>query len=282
MKLKKLSKILKANFNLFSFVLFKDKGVYFRNMISHFYLGIPMFKSIPPIEILSLNGVPIELTRKRIKNINLRIGSDGRVKMSVPYKYSNTIIQRFLQEKSVWIFNHLNQMSIPQTPNILEFVEGELHLFLGKSFPLKIFEQSSKPTIRIDDHCLSFFIKESATLEDKKALLQAFYRSQMAALLPDLIKKWEPIIGVQVLESRIKAMKTRWGTCNILKKRIWLNAHLIQKPLHCLEYVLVHEMVHLLEASHNKRFYQLMTQFLPNWKQCKNELATTGTHHFDH
>ena len=98
-------------------------------------------------------------------------------------------------------------------------------------------------------------------------------RQEMRALLPTLIQKWEVIIGVRVNEWHIRAMKTRWGTCHPLKKRICLNLHLMQKPLICLEYVIVHELVHLLEASHNQRFYALMTQFMPEWKEYKRLLS---------
>ena len=113
------------------------------------------------------------------------------------------------------------------------------------------------------------------TSQQKTHVLTSEHREQMRALLPPLFEKWEAIIGVKASEWGIKAMKTRWGSCNTVKKRIWLNLHLIHKPLICLEYVLVHELVHLLEASHNKRFYALMTEFMPAWKEHRELLKTT-------
>ena len=110
---------------------------------------------------------------------------------------------------------------------------------------------------------------------EKTPMLTAEHREQMKALLPPLFEKWEAIIGVKANAWGIKAMKTRWGSCNTVKKRIWMNLHLIHKPRICLEYVLVHELVHLLEASHNKRFYALMTEFMPEWKAHRQLLKVT-------
>jgi len=106
----------------------------------------------------------------------------------------------------------------------------------------------------------------------REALLYNWYRRQMKQQLPELVAKWEQIIGVQVTECKIKRMKTRWGTCNPLARRIWLNLELIKKPVHCLEYIIVHELVHILEKHHNDRFKGLMDQYLPLWRQHREEL----------
>lgn len=121
-------------------------------------------------------------------------------------------------------------------------------------------------------HC---FLRSYA-LEDRTQFLQNWYRKQMQLLLPALIQKWEPIIGVSVQAWGIKSMKTRWGSCNVVAKRIWLNLNLIKKPLVCLEYVLVHEMVHLLEANHSKRFYAHMNRLMPQWKEHQHLLESFG------
>jgi hypothetical protein len=167
----------------------------------------------------------IIITRKKIKNLILRITRDGQVKISAPYRCPKKVIDDFLAQKQTWIAKQQNIMQ----------------------------EHVSQPAA------------PSLTRE---------HREQMKAILPPLFEKWEAIIGVQASAWGVKVMKTRWGSCNTLKKRIWINLHLIHKPRICLEYVLVHELVHLLEASHNQRFYALMTEFMPDWKAHRQLLKT--------
>jgi len=155
------------------------------------------------------------------------------------------------------------------------FHTGELHSFLGHSYPLMMHESVTQNGVFLAEHHILCYVPQNATSHLKKNLLHSWYREQMRLLLPQLIQKWEPIIGVQVHQWTIRAMTTRWGSCNVVLKKICLNLNLIQKPLQCLEYVLVHEMVHLLEASHNKRFYTLMTQFMPEWKVYKEQLKVS-------
>lgn len=168
----------------------------------------------------------IMITRKKIKNLILRVTRDGQIKISAPEKCPEKIINTFLEQKKYWI---AKQQSI-------------------------MLERANQPEAPIltNEHC-----------------------DQMKAILPPLFEKWEVIIGVKAHEWGVKAMKTRWGSCNTVKKRIWINLHLIHKPRVCLEYVLVHELVHLLEASHNKRFYALMTEFMPDWKAHRQLLKTS-------
>lgn len=166
------------------------------------------------------------ITRKKIKNLILRVTREGQVKISAPQRCSVKTIEAFVEQKQAWI---VKQQSI-------------------------MLEHTNK---------------------QKNQLLTSEHREQMKALLPPLFEKWEAIIGVKASEWGIKAMKTRWGSCNTVKKRIWLNVYLMHKPQICLEYVLVHELVHLLEASHNKRFYALMTEFMPRWKEHRRLLKTT-------
>lgn len=193
-------------------------------------MNLLMFRRCKKSTILKLDGFEVALSKKRVKNINLRIDRAGKVTMSVPSYCSLEQIYHFLSVKREWILEHLEQTRSQPIP-----------------LPVPVMSEAQ----------------------------QNEYRAQMHAIIPDLIRKWEPILGVTVHEWRSRAMKTRWGSCNTIKKRIWLNLHLMQKPLQCLEYVLVHEMVHLLEASHNRRFHQLMSQFMPQWKQYKRDLTLT-------
>lgn len=222
-----------------------------------------------------IDDFTITLVRKKIKNINLRISLSGEVKVSAPLRLPLPQIHRFLEEKREWIDHHRRRIKARQPQHPLTLTTGDCLYFLGDPYEWIVYEQEKYPRIEIDNTRMHCFIKANASFAEKNELLQRWYRNQMANLLPELIQKWEAIVGVKINAFGIRAMKTRWGSCNILKKRIWLNLNLIEKPLGCLESVIVHELVHLLEASHNKRFYALMSQFMPNWKQHQQSLRNS-------
>jgi predicted metal-dependent hydrolase len=215
--------------------------------------------------LVQMHGIDIHLSRKRIKHINLRIDAEGKVKVSAPMRCALTTIARFLQEKKDWIIQHRARLLLRPQVSQAQFFSGEPHLFLGQMYTLIIHEHAPQQRVALEGTHLCCYLKASANHDKKRLLLQAWHRAQMKALIPDLLTKWEAIIGVKVNQWGIKIMKTRWGSCNTTKKRIWLNLSLTHQPLGCLEYVLVHELVHLLEASHNHRFYALMSQFMPDW-----------------
>lgn len=223
---------------------------------------------------IDLDGVSIELHRKKIKNINLRINADGVVKLSAPAKCPIGYIEQYLLEKKAWILFHQARLVGRNAATVQVFEQGASYAFQGQVYQLHIHEYSAVARVVLDAPYIHCFVKATATAALIKAMLLAWQRQEMQALLPALIQKWEPIIGVQVNEWGVKVMKTRWGSCQTQAKRIWLNLNLMQKPPICLEYVLVHELVHLLEASHNKRFYAFMTQFMPQWQSYKKQLAS--------
>jgi predicted metal-dependent hydrolase len=226
--------------------------------------------------IIELDGIPVTIIRKSIKNMYLRVKPvTGDVVVSAPNKLSLQIIKAQLLAKQAWIHTararaHIHKRTLQTSPSM---ESGEQHFFLGTPYTLMIHPNTSSRKIIIEGEFLHGFL-QSYSYEKRVNMLQAWYKEQMQNRLPDLIQKWEPIIGVRVHAWGIKTMKTRWGSCNVRAHRIWINLRLIQKPLICLEYVLVHEMVHLLEASHNKRFYALMTQFMPDWKSHQKQLES--------
>lgn len=217
--------------------------------------------------IIDFDGIPIEILRKPIKNMNLRIYPHGEVKVSAPLKFNDTLILKFLNEKSGWIRVQYERMKARAiaTPSALK--TGASVPFMGKNYLLIIEEHHGPSKVQLQDELLRCFVKAGSSELLIQKLLERWYKREMAAILPELIRHWEAIIGVSVNEWGIKKMKTRWGSCNTRAHRIWLNLNLIKKPLICLEYVLVHELVHLLEASHNKRFHTLMTHFMPQWRE---------------
>lgn len=219
--------------------------------------------------IFDVDGVLVELTRKPIKNVHLRIyPPDGIVKMTAPLRFSEQKIHAFLQEKRDWIHTKRASIITRHVDEQTNQMEDRIP-FIGKQYQLSVVFHNGPSNIHINGKFIYCYAPQGYNSSQIHQLIDLYYRKEMCALLPDLFKHWEAIIGVKCNEWGIKKMKTRWGSCNTQVKRIWLNLNLMKKPLICLEYVLVHELVHLLEASHNKRFYRLMTQFMPQWREYK-------------
>lgn len=218
--------------------------------------------------IIEIDGIPIELLRKKIKNMNLRIyPPDGLVKVSAPMSFSDKFIRRHLEEKSDWIRAQRERIRERSAYKDELLQTGATVQFKGKNYLLIVEEHHGPSQIKIQNELIHCYTPQNSSQIQISTLFDRWYRREMDSLLPELFQHWEPIVGVKASQWGIKKMKTRWGSCNTHASRIWLNLSLIKKPITCLEYVLVHELVHLLEASHNKRFYTLMTQFMPQWRE---------------
>jgi len=200
--------------------------------------------------------------------MNLRIyPPDGSVKVSAPLKYSERLIRQTLHDKRAWIHHQRERILSRCVSESTRIETGTTVPFLGKNYLLIVEEHHGPAQIKINDELIYCYIHPESSQMQRLSLINHWYKRQMQALLPDLIRHWETIINVKVAQWGIKQMKTRWGSCNTQAARIWLNLNLIKKHQDCIEYVLVHELVHLLEPSHNKRFYGLMSQFMPQWRE---------------
>lgn len=221
---------------------------------------------------IEIDGITIEILRKPIKNMHLRIyPPDGRVRVSAPLRLSLKHIRHQLEAKREWL--HVQRARLQALPAISEptMQTGETHHFLGQAYTLTLLE-GDPSKISLKDNLLLLPTTTHSTSAEKQASLKLWYQAQMRALVPGLVEKWQAHIGVSISGWGAKTMKTRWGSCNTRTRRIWLNLALIQKPIICLEYVLVHELVHLHEASHNARFYHLMDTFMPEWRTYQKAL----------
>ena len=159
-------------------------------------------------------------------------------------------------------------------------VNGESHYFLGQRYRLRVHEHEAPARVAVRGIAsLDLFVRPGASAEQREAVLLHWYREQLKALIPPLLERWQPILGVQARAWGIKKMKTKWGSCNPTAKRLWFNLELAKKPAMCLEYLVVHELVHLLERNHTERFTTLMDGFLPNWSVCR---ATLNSGVFGH
>lgn len=224
---------------------------------------------------IQVAGQTVQLHRKNVKNLNLRVYPiEQKVRISIPRRLPERAAVKFIKEKLPWIRKQLNKKTTIAQKPVLRFQSGEEHPVWGNMAALRVLEKRQAPEVQFskDDLLLILTIRPGASESKRAAILKEWYRSELKREIPKLIQKWEPIMNVQVQEFGVKQMKTRWGTCNIRDRRIWLNLELAKKRPELLEYVVVHEMVHLLERLHNKRFYRFMSEFLPNWKSLKNEL----------
>jgi predicted metal-dependent hydrolase len=223
-------------------------------------------------EIL-IGDIKIEIERKKIKNLHLRVyPPDGRVKVSAPLRFSEDMIREFAVSKIDWIRRNRDRIRKrdPQLP--CKYTDGESHFYNGRCYRLELIEQETKPHVEIEGGTIRLYVRPGADLDKRKAVMYEFYRDRLKQVLPGIVVRWEKEMGVRVREFRVKSMKTKWGTCNRKAQRIWINLELAKKPPECLEYIVVHEMVHLLERYHNDTFYRYMDRFLPQWRTYKDVL----------
>ena len=226
--------------------------------------------------LLQMDGLDIEVTRKPIKHLHLRLRPPtGKVQVSAPMHLTDAQIKTSLQPRLAWI--RAKQATFAQRPVVQAktWISGEQHAYLGKTYRLVVVEsERSRSSVTIDEALqqLVMQVPRGATSDHKAKVMAHFYRATLKQSIPELLVKWQPIMGVQVLDWGVKDMKTRWGTCNTRDKRVWLSLMLAKMPVECIEYVMVHELVHLLERNHTPRFHALMTQFLPNWPALQQQL----------
>lgn len=222
---------------------------------------------------IQIEGIPVTIEKKKIKNIYLKVLSpDGKVVISAPKKMSQKAIEAFALSKGSWIKEKRKKYEGRTLPKELQYETGEQILFFGKPYPLEVKYTNGSNKITFTEEKIQMQVKENSTREQREYCLNEWYRKQLKMRIPQLIEKWEPVMNVQVREWKVKNMKTRWGTCNTGAQRIWLNLQLAKKKPECLEYVVVHEMTHLLERNHNERFWGFMDMFLPEWRTIKAEL----------
>lgn len=222
---------------------------------------------------INLDEINIEVILKNIKNLHLTILPPlGKVRISAPKRMKLENIKMFALTKLSWIKKHQAKMLSKERETKKAYANNEEHYFLGEKYLLEVVQTSKKASAEVIDGHIILNIKNHFGEAEKKHLLQNWYRKQLTEIVWQLIAKWEKTMNLQIAELQIRQMKTRWGSCNIGKKKIIINLELAKKPLYCLEYVVVHEMVHLFERKHNQRFKNYMTQYLPNWQACKQQL----------
>lgn len=225
-------------------------------------------------EELKIGDLSIDLIRKDIKNMHLAVyPPTGRVRLAVPTSTPDETIRLFVISKIAWIRKQQRNFIAQDRQAPRQYKERESHYFQGKRYLLRIIEQDAPPKVTMKTKTyIDLYLRPNSTTEQRQTIINEWYRAELKKLIQPIIDKWEKQIGVSVADWQVKQMKTKWGTCNIEKKRIWINLELAKKPIHCLEYIVVHEMIHLLERHHNDRFLTLMEKYMPQWKFYKKEL----------
>lgn len=214
---------------------------------------------------LTISGIKVEVVRKDIKNLHLGVyPPHGRVRVAAPLVLNDEAVRLAVIDKLGWIKRQKTKFAEQPRQSRREMVNGESHYFLGKRYRLRVHEHNAPASVAVRGIAsLDLFVRPGTSAEQRETILLRWHREQLKALIPPLLEKWQPIFGVQIADWGIKKMKTKWGSCNIEARRVWFNLELAKKPVRCLEYIVVHEMVHLLERHHNDRFMELMDQYMP-------------------
>jgi predicted metal-dependent hydrolase len=230
---------------------------------------------------IRVSGVVVQIVRKDIKNLHLGVyPPNGRVRVAAPLAVSDAAVRLAVIGKLGWIKKQQAKFVAQPRQSEREMISGESHYFLGRRYRLRVIEHhgAAKVNLRVNSS-IDLFIRKGSRGDEREQVLQRWYRAQLKALIPPLLHKWQPVLGVRVDGWGVKKMKTKWGSCNSKDRRIWLNLELAKKPVQCLEYIVFHEMVHLLERHHNDRFHALIDQFMPKWRLYREELNRTPLGH---
>ena len=230
---------------------------------------------------ITVSGLPVEIVRKAIKNLHLGVyPPNGRVRVAAPVRVHDEAVRLAVILRLGWIKRQRRRFHAQERQSAREYVSRESHYFLGRRYLLNVIEHNGPSQIsRRGNKILEIQVHTGASRHRRELILLAWYRKNLKALILPLIEKWEAKIGMKVESWGVRRMKTKWGSCNSAEQRIWLNLELAKKPVRCLEYILVHEMVHLTERRHTDRFTMLMDQFMPNWRAHRDELNHASLAH---
>lgn len=231
-------------------------------------------------------GIEIELVQKNIKNLHLAVyPPDGRVRLAAPKDVNEKTLELYVTSKIPWIRQQQRKFERQDRQTQRQFIDGESHYFLGKRYMLRVHESDHpfkypKVVIKSRTH-IEMYVKKSFTVEQKSELLKEWYRKQLKMILAELMPKWEGILGVTPNNVKVQTLKTKWGSCNTDNGNILFNIELAKKPFECIEYVVLHELLHLIERTHGDIFTVLLDKHMPNWRYIREELNSLPIGHED-
>ena len=222
---------------------------------------------------IKLGELDIEIISKKIKNVHLSVYPPiGKIRVSAPESMALDTIRAFLVSKLGWIRKQQEKLRAQERESPRDYIDRESHYYNGRRYLLNVIEHDAPARVELTPKAIELYIRPGTSWEKRQIVVNEWNREQLKKKIPLIIRKYEKLMNVKILDFGVKKMKTKWGTCNVEAKRIWLNLELAKKPAEYLEYVVIHEMAHLLEATHSSRFVTLMDQFIPKWKFYRDEL----------
>jgi len=232
---------------------------------------------------IRLSGLTVRIVRKDIKNLHLGVyPPNGRVRVAAPLAISDEAVRLAVIGKLGWIKRQRARFAAQHRQSAREMVSGESHYFLGRRYRLHVVQRDGPSRVLLRSRAtIELCVRNGADAKARERVLHGWYRERLRELIPPLLAKWERALGVSAASWGIKRMKTKWGSCNLDARRIWLNLELAKKPVQCLEYLIVHELTHLLEWHHNDRFVLLMDRHLPQWRHRRKHLNEAPLGHAD-
>jgi predicted metal-dependent hydrolase len=229
---------------------------------------------------VKLGDIAVDVVLKDIKNVHLSVyPPTGTVRISAPLRMSLDTIRVFAISKLTWIRQQQRKLQEQERETPRDYLDRESHYVWGKRYLLTVSESNQSPSVGLKHNQIRLRLRFGTKNKRKQAVVDGWYRQQLKEAITPLISKWEPVIGVKVKRFFVQQMKTKWGSCNPGTRSIRLNTELAKKPCQCLEYIVVHEMIHLREPTHNQRFRALMDRFMPKWQSVREELNRLPVRH---
>lgn len=223
----------------------------------------------------TVSGIQVSVVRKDIKHVHLAVyPPEGRVRIAAPEGITDKAIHAAVASRLPWIRRQQATFRRQERETSREMVAGETHWYDGRRYRLRIVERAGRPKVRIaGGQIMELLVRPGATTEDRAALLDRWYRARLRDQIPSLLDRWVPIMGIERPDWRIRRMRTRWGSCRTASKRIWLNVELAKKPRAHLEYIVVHELLHLAIRRHSAEFQARLGALMPHWQLLRSELG---------
>jgi predicted metal-dependent hydrolase len=224
-------------------------------------------------EVLQLGDIVIRVTRKEVKHVHLSIHPpNGRVTLVAPLDTRLEVARAYATSKLHWIREQQDKLRAQPRETPRQYVERESHYLWGRRYLMSVVERDRKPEVSLDHRRIVLYIRPGSSEVKRAELLHEWHKTLLHREVPLVIRRWEPRLGVQVRGYFLQRMKTKWGSCNSASGTIRLNTELVKKPKDLLEYVVVHEMAHLIEPSHSSRFVAILDEHYPTWRDARSEL----------
>ena len=216
---------------------------------------------------ITINNIEILICKKEVKNIHLAVlPPHALVRITVPLSMEEDRIRRYAISKLAWIIRQQKKMKNFETESQKQYLSGETFFYFGNPYRLKVCITETKERVVFTPPFIELYTKQN-TIERKELLLNNWYKRELKKKIPDILQKWESLLKLKVEFYGIKNMKTKWGSCNPVYRRIWINLKIAQQEIECLDYIILHEILHFIERKHNKNFIHLLNIYMPNWRK---------------